>query len=403
MDALSTDAEGPGAPADDDVAAEAAAPALSFGLPELSGERTDSLVEMPGTIGVQPALAVNASGEPLVVFAATPGSEGDLGIYAALSGQAPIALKSEPPGQRNEPSVCRMASGGFAAAWSFDGQAYGGTLGVEGALMDAQGSVLKAFTVTTEVEGNHWLGHVGCHPDGGFTIVGSRTDTDDTTFGVFAQTYDDAGEPVGAPFSVNPTPEGTQVQPVVAAGPGGNGVVVYEDAPSDESYILSARAFTPSGAQGDTFTLLSFPGADCLKPAVALSPGGALAYAGNLGVQVHVLGAPSVSSPEPSATWLETTGSQGFPALTFLEDEAVVALAMIDQLTGAGTPTVQVRLLGEGLDEATSIASLSDDPQLPPYPPAIAYGAGVLAVAWTQRTESGFALHLSEFQAPVLP
>ena len=375
----------------------------SHGLPVLTGERFDSVLCMPGSVAVQPALAVSASGEPLVVFTATPGEEGDLTIYASMAGRPAISLRSEPQGQRNEPSVCRLKGGGFALAWSYDGQAYGYTLGIEGAVLDSEGALLKSFALSTEVEGNHWLGHVGCDPDGGFTIVGSRTDTDDTTFGVFAQRYDAAGEPLGAAFGINPNPEGTQVQPVVGLTPGGRGVVLYEDAPVDESYRLSARAIGPEGATGEVFTLLSFEGVDCLKPAIAISPSGALAYAGNLGVQVHVLGAPSADSPVPTSTWLSTSGSQGLPALTFLDREEVLALAMIENLTGAGDPQINVTLLGEGLASETSAVLLGDDPQLPPYPPAIGYGGGVLAVAWTQRTDEGFEIHLTQFAAPTAP
>ena len=375
----------------------------SQGPPVLTGERFDSVLCMPGSVAVQPALALSTSGEPLVVFTATPGEEGDLTIYASMAGRPAISLRDEPQGQRNEPSVCRLNGGGFALAWSYDGQAYGETLGIEGALLDSDGALIKSFAVSTEVAGNHWLGHVGCDPDGGFTIVGSRTDTDDTTFGIFAQRYDAEGEPLGAAFGINPTPEGTQVQPVVGLTPGGRGVVVYEDAPVDESYRLSARAIGPEGATGEVFTLLSFDGVDCLKPAVAVSPSGALAYTGTLGVQVHVLGAPSSESPQPSSTWLTTTGSQGMPAITFLEDESILALAMVENLTGAGDPAIKVSLLGDGLSPDESSVLLGDDPQLPPYPPAIAYGGGVLSVAWTQRTEEGFEIHLSQFATPPAP
>ncbi|MGB0591124.1 MAG: hypothetical protein ACPGU1_15720 [Myxococcota bacterium] len=392
----------------DDVAAggidaddEANTP-ISFGLPDLMGARTDSVVPMPGLIAVQPAVAVSAEGETLVVFTATPGAEGDLGIYASLAGQAAIPVKTEPPGQRNEPSVCRLSGGGFAAAWAYDGQAYGYTLGVEVAVFDSDGVVVKAFEVTTEVEGNHWLGAVGCSPEGGFTVVGSRTDTDDTTFGVFAQHFDAAGEALGAAFGVNPTPEGTQVQPVVGIGPGGTGVVIYEDAPADGSYALTARGIDASGAVGDTFSVLSLEGTDCLKPAVAVSAGGAFAYAGNIGTQVTLFQVPFAQSLEPMEALFESTGIAGMPAVTFLDGEDVVALAMLTNFIGAGEPSVTVQLLGEGVEPQASMVSLGDDPTLPPYPPAIAYGAGTLAVAWTQRTDGGYELHLSEFEAPVL-
>jgi hypothetical protein len=397
---LDEDVATPDVTVDSNSTADTAAPeSPQLELPDLAGARTDSVIAMPGLVGVQPAVAVGQDGQPLVVFTATPGAEGDLSIYASFAGQETQLLKSSPPGQRNEPSTCRLSDGGFVAVWSYDGQAVGNTLGVEGAVLDAGGALVTTFVVTTEVEGNHWLGHVGCDPSGGFTVVGSRTDTDDTTFGVFAQAYNAAGEPLGDAFGVNPTPEGTQVQPVAGIGPDGSGVVLYEDAPEDDSYVLTARAFDGSGTVGDTFVVLGQAGVDCLKPAVAISPGGVVAYAGNLGTQVHVLTAPSAAEPEPAMTWLQTTGSKGLPALTFVGRDDVLALAMIENLTGAGEPKVQVQLLGAGVDPATSTVLLGSDPTLPPYPPSLDYAGGTLAVAWTQRTGDGYEIHMSQFEA----
>ena len=59
---------------------------------------------------------------------------------------------------------------------------------------------------------------------------------------------------------------------------------------------------------------------------------------------------------------------------------------------------MRVDLLGSGVDADVSSVLLGDDPQLPPYPPAVAYGAGTLAVAWTQRTTDGFEIHLGQFK-----
>lgn len=390
---------------DSNPMADTASPATpQFELPDLTGARTDSVIAMPGLVAVQPAVAVGQDGQPLVIFTGTPGAEGDLGIYASFPGQETLALKTEPPGQRNEPSVCRLSDGGFVAVWSYDGQAVGNTLGIEGAILDGGGALVTTFEVTTEVEGNHWLGHVGCNPSGGFTVVGSRTDTDDTTFGVFAQAYTAAGEPLGDPFGVNPAPEGTQVQPVVGIGPEGSGVVLYEDAPDDDSYVLTARGFDGSGVVGETFVVLAQAGVDCLRPAVAVSEGGVVAYAGNLGTQVHVLTAPTAAEPQSAMmTWLETTGSKGLPALTFVGRDDVLVLAMIENLTGAGEPKVQVQLLGAEVEPATSTVLLGSDPTLPPYPPSLDYAGGTLAVAWTQRTDDGYEIHLSRFEAAPIP
>ena len=340
----------------------------------------------------------------MVVFAGTSAESTDLAIFVASPGRPTALLKDQPGGQRNEPAVCRLADGGFVAVWSYDGQAVGNPLGIEGAVLATDGSVVSSFDVKTEVTGNHWLGHVGCNPDGGFTVVGSRTDTDDTTFGVFAQHYDADGATITEAFSINPSPEGTQVQPVVAVGEGGAGVVLYEDAPTDESYVLTARSFTGNGVESAAFTVLSLGGTDALKPAVSISPGGRVAYAGNLDTQLHLFSGSSLQSPDAFKGWMNPLESRVLPAITFLGDDSHLAMASLLNAIGSGEPSVAVDVYEEGSDTPLTSVLLGNDPKLPPYPPSVAWGDGTLAVAWTQRTDGGFEIHLSTFVgAPIVP
>ncbi|MEC8022435.1 MAG: hypothetical protein VX223_00780 [Myxococcota bacterium] len=372
-------------------------PQIVYETPDLAGDRTDSTISALGSVAVQPAIAVGNSGQPIVVFAGTSNENSDLGIYVSTPGQPTTPVRTEPSGQRNEPSICRLSDEGFVAVWSYDGQAVGNPLGVEGAIFAADGSILSSFDVKTEVEGNHWLGHVGCNPSGGFTVAGSRTDTDGTTFGVFAQHFRNDGTVLDDAFIVNPAPEGTQVQPVVGVTWGGTGVVMYEDAPTDGDYRLNARTFDPSGVVSSTFTILASEGADALKPAIALSHNGRVAYAGNIGGQIQVLSAPSLQSPEPTEPWVKTFGSFIFPAITYLSTDTELAMVSLVNVTRSGAPAVRVEILTEGSNASLSSVSLGDDPNLPPYPPSIGYGGGVLAVAWTQRTDDGFEVHQSTF------
>ena len=372
-------------------------PQIVYEIPDLTGARTESTIPALGSVAVQPATAVGNSGQSVVIFAGTSDENSDLGIYVSTPGQPVAPLRTEPSGQRNEPSICRLSNGGFVAVWSYDGQAVGNPLGIEGATLAADGSVVSSFDIKTEVEGNHWLGHVGCNPSGGFTVAGSRTDTDGTTFGVFAQHFRNDGTVLGDAFIVNPAPEGTQVQPVVGVTWGGTGVVMYEDAPTGGDYRLNARTFDSSGVASSTFTILASEGADALKPAIALSHNGRVAYAGNIGAQIQILAAPSVQSPEPTETWVKTFGSFIFPAITYLSTDTELAMVSLVNVTRAGEPSVRVEILTEGSDASLSSVSLGDDPNLPPYPPSIGYGGGVLAVAWTQRTDDGFEIRQSTF------
>ena len=380
-----------GAPAD------AEAPPLEYATPNLNGERNESVLDAPGTVAVQPAVAVGKDGKPLVIFAGTSAANTDLAIYASRPGSPAALVKDQPGGQRNEPALCTLADGGFVAVWSYDGQSVGNPLGIEGAIFGEDGSVMSHFNVTTEVPGNHWLGHVGCNPEGGFTVVGSRTDTDDTTFGVFAQHYDASGTSLGSAFTVNPSPEGTQVQPVVAIGEGGAGVVLYEDALPDAKYVLTARTIGGDGVISDTVKILSLAGTDALKPAVSVSSEGRIAYAGNLDSQLHLLASSSIESPDVLKSWTSPLAKRFLPAITFLGDSTHLAMASLVNVVGEGEPSVAVELYEEGSDLRLSSVLLGDDPNLPPYPPTVAWNAGTLVVAWTQRTGGGYEIHVAIF------
>ena len=387
-----------------DATEDTETPLVKYTTPDLAGERIEGVLHASGSVAVQPAVAVGSDGEALIIFAGTSDETTDLAIYAVRPGGTSTLVKSEPGGQRNEPAVCSLANGGFVAVWSYDGQSVGNPLGIEGAILGEDGSVMSHFNVTTEVPGNHWLGHVGCNPEGGFTVVGSRTDTDDTTFGVFAQHYDASGSVLGAPFTVNPNPDGTQVQPVVALGKGGAGLVLYEDAPTDGNYMLTARSFGPEGVTSDAMKILSLGGADAQKPALAISAEGHVAYAGNLNTQLHLLSSPSIDSPDAFKGWLSPLESRFLPAISFLDHETHLVMASLANVVGAGEPSVIVEIFEVGSDVPLSNLSLGSDPKLPPYPPAVAWGGGTLAVAWTQRTDDGFEIHLATFVgAPTTP
>ena len=75
---------------------------------------------------------LNESG---ATFAGTSKQSNDLAIYVATPDMSVSELRTQPEGQRNEPALCRLAGGGFVAVWSYDGQAVGNPLGIEGALL----------------------------------------------------------------------------------------------------------------------------------------------------------------------------------------------------------------------------------------------------------------------------
>ena len=113
---------------------------------------------------------------------------------------------------------------------------------------------------------------------------------------------------------------------------------------------------------------------------------------------IQTFNVTSINTPEPSGTWYQTYGHYLLPAITFVGDDSLLAMASLQNVTGGGDPSVRVEIIEDKNVTVVSSVRLGDDPNLPPYPPAIGYGEGTLAVAWTQRTDDGFQVHLSSFK-----
>jgi hypothetical protein len=230
-----------------------------------------------------PRVAIDAAGGFLVVWQGDGEDGSGTGVFAqrydasgtAQGGEFPVNTYTT--GDQQVPVVAAGAGGSFVVVWHSAGQDGDGK-GVVGRRFDSSGTPLgPEFVVNGYTTGAQQYAAVASDGPGNFVVVwqsldpghagvfGQRFDTagatvgpeflvaqvatltgprvtadatgsfvvtwhdyDANDLGIFARRFDAAGTPQGAAFQVNTTVFGRQVAPVVAVGPGGGFVVLWE-------------------------------------------------------------------------------------------------------------------------------------------------------------------------------
>lgn len=377
--------------------ADAVTPTPLPPLPDLKQTVTSGPITGAGGLSIQPGVAVSSQGVVAIVFTGNTADSKELSVFGSVGGSQPISLGGDLPGQRNEPSVCALSGGGFAAAWSFDGQKDGGILNVEAAVLDASGGVSVRIDAATDVEGNHWLGDLGCDPRGGFLVVGARTDTDGMTFGVFGQRYQSDGSPDGDAFAVNPISQGTQAYPSAGLGPDGTAFIVYEDQVGDKPGHVVGRVYPIEGKPSDLLDLLGDAAIEAKTPDVSVDPAsGAVVVGATIdNAQITVLTGSDPKSPLFALPLPSADDPRFLPAVAFLGRPDAIGAVYIQGTGESGR--IQVAILGS-VPVETAVTTVAEG-KLPPYGPSIGWGNGRLVAAWTERVDGDqFAVFTATFE-----
>jgi len=352
-------------------------------------------LEEPNIEGVviQPALALSDTNTLHLAFTVLDPDR--LGIYVQtydLSSLTPlnmVNLVTEPSGLHNEPDICALSGGGAVAVWSVDTQGEGDSnLQVQFRLVDAMGLPLGngATTVETDVVGNHWLGSVGCNDENGFVIVGSRGDPDGS-FGVFAQRYDNLGVAVGQSTTVNATPAGGQVYPVVTSISGNDEhryAVAYEDrsVTSGEPNRVSIR-FLDAELMPTTGTFfVSAAGIDATQPSIStITPNQVVVTAS---LDTERVGVFRIDPQDESSRY--TQGSEG--RLNYNTDVVGVGLSPVYTFLKGSGRDVKFALGQYNYAAQTLTESIIYEGWLPPYQTALARFEDRAAMAVTERFDA---------------
>jgi len=364
--------------------------------PALDGATPVTLENLP-LLSIQPTLALGADGR--LAVAGCGGDADDLGIWFALLDadntplQSPYALDTTTMGIQNEPSVCALVNGGYVVVWSMDAQetnADGQNLYVRGRRVDADGTPTDAadFEVHSGQPGNHWLGEVACDPQGGFMVVGSRSE-DNQTFGVFAQRFDEQGALRGAAITLNSETMGTQAFPAADIAENGDAVIVWQDNPFDGqpdaiNRIVARRLPADADAPPEREIIITRPTYDATRPHVAVDSQSEGFLVGatldNRHIGVYVVD----SDDAVTEVTVPRDGTRHSPIARAAGHDRYLVLHSNGVNMGA-SPSLFLVDAGQLTDGPVELTAGN----LPPYSVALAYRAGSSAIGWTVRQDNG--------------
>lgn len=248
-------------------------------------------------------------------------------------------LNADARGEQRSPAVAVADDGGFVVTWA-DGPSVDGEFSVLMRGFNADGSERFATQTVSGVEvGPRPSPDIAMAPDGDFVVV-FADDRDGNGFGqIRAHGFAANGMARFVRSAVNNLGAGDQIEPVVAMADDGGFVVAWlDDQESDKLYDISARRF---GAGGDPlfpqFFVASTTGSQA-EPAIAMGPGGDFVVAWRDDSDLNFFGQIRATAFTASGTerFRDRTlnevgaGNQYEPAVAIGNDGRIVA-AWVDQ------------------------------------------------------------------------
>jgi hypothetical protein len=235
------------------------------------------------------AVSADAAGNFVVVWA-NDGQDGDVGgIFARRYDAAGNPLSGEfqvntyTTNNQLFPTVASDAAGNFVVVWESNGQD-GSSVGVFGRRFNAAGNPTTAdFQVNTYTGGVQAEPEVALDGSGNFVVVWESYFQDGTISSIFGQRFNAAGDRVGTEFLVNTYTADGQYRPDVAADAAGNFVVVWESYGQEgppSSYGIFGQRFDAAGQPaGAEFPVNTFTTGRQAHPSVAADRTGAFTVA----------------------------------------------------------------------------------------------------------------------------
>jgi hypothetical protein len=216
------------------------------------------------TTGVQdfPEIASNASGDFVVVWESLYQDGDGKGIFGRRFDSAgaflgvELQINTYTGDNQLDPAVAVDPNGGFVVVWGSVTQG-----GIFGQRFDSTGADLggefQASTYTTQAPARP---EVAMDDTGAFLVAWETDGQDGSGAGIFAQAFDSAGGAVGSEFQVNTSTSSHQDYPSVAFGPAGEFVVLWESLDQDgDDWGVFGQSLDVAGAPlGGEFQINSF-------------------------------------------------------------------------------------------------------------------------------------------------
>ena len=153
----------------------------------------------------------------------------------AVAGTNEILVNSYIDGPQEDPRITVLNDGRWVVLWTSGGQD-GSSLGVYQQVFSADAEPLGAETrINSVIEGAQLEQQIAPLLDGGWVVVWKSEWQDGSSFGVYQQVFDAAGNPTGPETRVNGTVANTQSTPQIVVLPNGGWVVTWQSFGQDGS------------------------------------------------------------------------------------------------------------------------------------------------------------------------
>ena len=300
---------------------------------------------------------------------------------------------------QQRPDLAFDGSGAFVVVWNSTAQD-GSDLGVYGQRFDASGipagTEFQINSYTTGIQAKPMVAAAGA---GAFVVVWAGDNQDGSTYGIFGQRFDAAGQPLGNEFQVNSFTTGVQRAPAVAVDGLGNFVVVWtSDSEDGASWGVFGQRFSSSGTpQGNEFQVNSYTTAIQWVPAVTADASGDFVVVwpsyGQDGIGWGVFGQRFNSAGTPQGNEFQvnsyTTGDQLYPRVaTNSTGDFVVVWSSAPQ-DGSSDGIFGQRFASSGLPQGNEFQVNTYTSGSQSRPAVAADTAGSFAVTWSSNLQDG--------------
>ncbi|MGE5609734.1 MAG: SdrD B-like domain-containing protein, partial [Bacillota bacterium] len=227
-----------------------------------------------------PTIAMNPGGSFAIAWQSED-SHGDTDIYARRFGTSGLPVGGEfrvnayTSGDQVDPAIAMDATGDFLLAWASNGQDGDGT-GIYARSYDAAGTAkANEFRVNTTTRGSQACPAVALADNGSFVVAWEGWGATDDS-GVYAQRFNAQGLPAGGETRVSTYSESFQQKPAIAMDAAGNCIVTWhsrnQDGSGDGVYV---QRYGASGtAQGGESRVNTYTRNDQAHAAVAMDANG---------------------------------------------------------------------------------------------------------------------------------
>ncbi|MEZ5729495.1 MAG: DUF4347 domain-containing protein [Burkholderiaceae bacterium] len=316
---------------------------------------------------------------------------------------------------QDNPAIALDGSGNQVVVWASNGQD-GSAYGVYAQRFAADGSALGSeFAVNTTTADTQLSPRVVSDAAGNFVVVWQSNAQDGSSYGTIARRFDASGTPLSGEFLVNQTTFASQQFPDIAMNGNGAFVVAWSDQLLDgDGYGVYARRYAPDGTPlGDEFLVNTYTTNNQYQPRVDMNASGAFVIAwhsmlqdgGDLGVYAQRYDMFGNAAGTEFRVNTTTANPQARPNVA-LADDGTFVIAWDSYLQDGANYGIYMRrfdaagspLTGELLVNTTTANDQSRN--------AIAMApSGEFVVTWTDNAidASGAAIVAQRFAADATP